>query len=151
MHKLSAIFFLFCIIISVSAVQAVEVTRITLTGSDQDSSDILEIQFSGGVDPASFTLADDVSFTGSSGSITPDAQAWPTGSLLRLTFTAGLAADVYDLSVGPQIAAASDGGLMDQDGDGNAGEPWRMPIMPLFLQAPWQFQVQTTPMMAWIW
>ena len=123
MRKLSAILLFLGIFISASAVQALEVTRVALTGSDQDSSDILEIQFSGGVDATSFTLADDVAFTGLSGSITPDAHAWPTGNLLRLTFTAGLAADVYNLSVGPQIASVSDGSLMDQDGDGTAGEP----------------------------
>ena len=116
------LFILLFSVISISTVQAFQITQISLTGAQGEAPTILEIQFSASADPDSFTLADDFTFTGTSGAIDPEGFAWPSADLLQVTFADGLDGDVYTLAVGPQITAADDGSAMDQDDDGTAGE-----------------------------
>lgn len=85
----------------------------------------IELEFNEPIDPASFSLADDVDFFmdpfGASlmDSITSAGFTSPT--ILRIDFSTQLEVGSYQLKLGPGLAAADDGSLIDQNLDGLAG------------------------------
>src|SRR5262249_53711631 len=76
------------------------------------------------VDPATFSTADIVSFTGPNGAITVTGVTPVLGSLNRvydITFAPQTARGNYQMVIGPNLAD-NIGNLMDQDNDGSLGE-----------------------------
>ncbi len=90
------------------------------------------------LDIASISIADDIiSFIGPSGAI-PLSEVTSlslNGNLLKVGFNAQTAAGTYTMKIGPRIADAV-GNLMDQDGDGIAGEVGDTFTATLTLQSP---------------
>ena len=78
------------------------------------------------IDPASFTVADDVvSFTGPGGAdLKPHitGATWDDPRTLRISFTPQSTPGPYVMTIGPAILSADDGSPMDQDRDGRPGE-----------------------------
>ncbi len=96
--------------------------------SDQQRGPISELvlRFSRPVDPASFDPAEDLlSFTGPAGDLLGalTATTWEDSERLRIEFAPQTIDGVYTLVLGPEVLAAADGALLDQDGDGLPGEP----------------------------
>jgi hypothetical protein len=74
------------------------------------------------MDQTSFSLADDiVSFTGPAGNVAATGYAWSDAQTLEVTFDAQTALGFYELVLGPNLRDVG-GNLLDQDGDGSAGE-----------------------------
>ena len=76
------------------------------------------------VDPASVSAADVLSFTGPTGNDLRGqiTGVTATGNLVTVLFNNQFAAGTYLLSIGPDVRDLA-GNLLDQDGDGIAGEP----------------------------
>ena len=87
----------------------------------------IDINFSQTMNPASFSIADDItSFTGP-GNVNLLSQitgsTWANANTtLHITFAPQAVDGNYSIVIGPQILAASDGSAMDQSGNGIAGE-----------------------------
>ena len=91
------------------------------------SASSIELRFNKPMDPASFSVSDDVvSFTGPTGadlkSQITKATWLENNQRLHLDFNAQTAAGTYTLVVGPQILSADNHHAMDQDRDGRLGE-----------------------------
>jgi hypothetical protein len=86
----------------------------------------VQVDFNRPMNPASFSLADVVSFTGPGGTnLLPQVTgfSWLDADTLQINFAAQPADGAYRMEIGPNIAAASGPATMDQDVDGIAGEP----------------------------
>jgi subtilisin family serine protease/disulfide oxidoreductase YuzD/DNA-binding cell septation regulator SpoVG/subtilisin-like proprotein convertase family protein len=84
----------------------------------------VRVSFNEPVDPATFTTADILGFTGPNGAITVTGVAPVAGSFNRVyevTFAPQITRGNYQLVLGPNLADNA-GNLMDQDGDGVLGE-----------------------------
>jgi hypothetical protein len=86
----------------------------------------ITLRFNKAIDPASFSLADDVaSFTGPGGvNLKPavTGAAWDGPRTLLITFAPQTTPGPYAMTIGPWILSAGDGMPMDQDRDGVPGE-----------------------------
>lgn len=87
----------------------------------------ISLTFSEAMDPASFSIANDVSSFKSFDNVEHKAQitgfAWLNNNTsLQLTFSPQTTDGQYRLVIGPDILAADDHSAMDQDNDGVAGE-----------------------------
>ena len=82
--------------------------------------------FNEAIDPASFTVTDDVvSFTGPGGAdLKPHITGvtWDAPHALRMSFTPQTTPGPYVMTIGPAILSADDGSAMDQDHDDRPGE-----------------------------
>ncbi len=100
------------------------VTAVDPAGATGGPVSRVRMSFSESVDPASFTAADIVSFTGPGGSIPITGVSAVAGSRERkfdITFAAQFVKGTYELLLGPSIFDAS-GNPMNQDGDAVNGE-----------------------------
>ncbi|MCY2991072.1 MAG: VCBS repeat-containing protein, partial [Planctomycetota bacterium] len=79
-----------------------------------------EITFDRPIDPASFSLADDLQLTGPEGSLAVSAFRW-NGARLQVWFPPQTGAGTYTLTCGPHLADLA-GDELDLDGDGIMGE-----------------------------
>lgn len=86
-----------------------------------------DFTFSEAINQASFSVADDiVSFTGPGGvNLKPQISGFSflNATTLRVNMTTQVRAGAYTMQLGPNVSASLDGAVMDQDADGNAGEP----------------------------
>jgi extracellular elastinolytic metalloproteinase len=100
-----------------------KVNSITPTSPTYGTFSSIDITFNEAMNPASFSLASDVTFTGPSGNAlgSVTGTSWLNPSTLRLSVSP-LPAGTYTIAVGPQILAADNGAAMDQNGNGVVGE-----------------------------
>jgi extracellular elastinolytic metalloproteinase len=86
----------------------------------------MTLTFSEAVDPSSFSIANDVNFTGPGGANlngTITGFSFSSGNtVLTINFTTTSALGAYSMTVGPNINAVDNGHAMDQDSDLTPGE-----------------------------
>jgi extracellular elastinolytic metalloproteinase len=98
----------------------------TPTGSSLTPVSSVTINFNEPINPASFSIADDLAFSGPGGidykpQIT--GAVWATSTRLVVSFTPTAQLGTYTLEVGPNLLAADDGRAMDGNANGITGEP----------------------------
>ncbi len=102
---------------------SVAITGITPSGATATEVNEITVRFLTAIDPASFTIADDVQLTGSSGAIEIAEIVAVDEITYKLVLAAPLNVDgTYALTVGPGIYSTGGRG-MDQDRDGTEDEP----------------------------
>lgn len=98
------------------------VTAVNPTSEVLGMVDRVTLTFNESIQDGSFTLADVASFTGPAGPIVATGVNQLSDTRYEVTFAPQTADGDYSLIVGPDVRDAA-GNLMDQDGDGTAGEP----------------------------
>jgi subtilase family serine protease/uncharacterized membrane protein len=92
------------------------------TGALNEPVDQIDVTFNSPIDPASFT-ADDITLLDSAQQpITIDSLQSLGGNTWRIRFAEQSSEGEYCIEIGPEITDLA-GNLLDQDGDGNPGEP----------------------------
>jgi len=81
----------------------------------------LRLNFDQPMDSTTFSVADDVVFSGPQGPVTPTGFTWVDGQTLEVTFEPQAAAGHYQMLIGPEIRNTV-GNAMDQDRDFLTGE-----------------------------
>ena len=103
-------------------------------GDVQGLSDYVQITFDRAIAASTFSVAD-VEIDGPAGSIAPTAVVAVSDVLFEVQFALQALPGTYTVRVGPQIADTF-GSAMDQDRDGNAGEPLDDRYSVVFRQLP---------------
>ncbi|MBP3957990.1 S8 family serine peptidase [Gemmata sp. G18] len=102
-----------------------KVTAATFSGATATQLSKVRVTFDRAINASTFTAADVASFTGPNGAITTSYSIVPVAGTnntqFDITFGAQTVGGNYSLTFGPNIADAT-GKLMDQNGNGTAGE-----------------------------